>query len=60
MSDIGGDLQTVLFARRGVSSCNTLTKHGVIRKKDGSRLQVEIEETVLNKAGLGDPSKKDE
>lgn len=60
MSDIGGDLQTVLFARRVVSSCNTLTKHGVIRKKDGSRLQVEIEETVLNKAGLGDPSKKDE
>ena len=61
MSDIGGDLQSILFARRVVSSCNTLIKHGVIRKKDGSRLQVEIEETVLTKAGLGDPSaKKDE
>lgn len=61
MSDIGGDLQTVLFARRVVGSCNTLTKHGIIKKKDGSRLQVEIEETVLTKAGLGDPSKpKDE
>ncbi len=61
MSDIGGDLQTVLFARRVVSSCNTLIKHGVIRKKDGTKLQVEIEETVLTKAGLGDPSsKKDE
>ena len=61
MSDIGGDLQTVLFARRVISSCNTLIKHGVIRKKDGTKLQVEIEETVLTKAGLGDPStKKDE
>ena len=61
MSDIGGDLQTVLFARRVVSSCNTLVKQGYITKKDGSELQVEIEETVLTKAGLGDPSsKKDE
>ena len=58
MSDIGGDLQSILFARRVVSSCNTLIKHGVIRKKDGSRLQVEIEETILTKAGLGDPSAK--
>ena len=60
MSDIGGDLQTVLFARRVISSCNTLIKHGVIRKKDGTKLQVEIEETVLTKAGLGDPSAKKE
>jgi len=61
MSDIGGDLQSVLFARRVISSCNTLTKHGVIKKKDGTKLQVQIEETVLTKAGLGDPStKKDE
>jgi len=60
MADIGGDLQSVLFARRVVSSCNTLVKHGVIRKKDGSKLQVEIEETVLTKAGLGDPSSKKE
>ena len=61
MSDIGGDLQTVLFARRVVSSCNTLVKQGYLTKKDGSELQVEIEETVLTKAGLGDPSaKKDE
>ena len=61
MSDIGGHLQAVLFARRVVSSCNTLVKQGYITKKDGSELQVEIEETVLTKAGLGDPSsKKDE
>jgi len=60
MADIGGHLQAVLFARRVVSSCNTLVKQGYITKKDGSELQVEIEETVLTKAGLGDPSSKKE
>ena len=59
MADIGGHLQSLLFARRVVSSCNTLVKQGYITKKDGSELQVEIEETVLTKAGLGDPSKID-
>ena len=60
MSDIGGHLQSVLFARRVISSCNSLVRQGYITKKDGSELQVEIEETVLNKAGLGDPSKQEE
>ena len=59
MSDIGGDLQSVLFARRIVSACNVLVQQGYIRKKNGDELQVEIEETVLSKAGLGDPSKID-
>ena len=57
MSDIGGDLQSVLFARRVVSSCNTLVRQGYITKKNGKLLQVDIEETILTKAGLGDPSK---
>lgn len=57
MSDIGGDLQSVLFARRVVSSCNTLVRQGYITKKNGKHLQVDIEETILTKAGLGDPSK---
>ena len=57
MSDIGGDLQSVLFARRVVSSCNTLVRQGYITKKNGKPLQVDIEETILTKAGLGDPSK---
>tara|TARA_B100000902_G_C27273119_1_gene897378 strand:- start:129 stop:1121 length:993 start_codon:yes stop_codon:yes gene_type:complete len=57
MSDIGGDLQSVLFARRVVSSCNTLVRQGYITKKNGKPLQVDIEETIMTKAGLGDPSK---
>ena len=57
MSDIGGDLQSVLFARRVVSSCNTLLRQGFITKKNGKPLQVDIEETIMTKAGLGDPSK---
>ena len=56
MSNIGGDLQTVLFARRVVSSCNTLIEQGYITKKDGSELQVQIGEDTMNKAGLSDPS----
>ena len=56
MSDIGGDLQSVLFARRVVSSCNTLLRQGFITKKNGKPLQVDIEETIMTKAGLGDPS----
>jgi len=57
MSDIGGDLQSVLFARRVVSSCNTLVSQGYITKKNGKPLQVDIEETSMSNAGLGDPSK---
>tara|TARA_Y100001963_G_scaffold151222_1_gene233668 strand:- start:131 stop:1123 length:993 start_codon:yes stop_codon:yes gene_type:complete len=57
MSDIGGDLQSILFARRVVSSCNTLVNQGYITKKNGKPLQVDIEETIMTKAGLGDPSK---
>lgn len=57
MSDIGGDLQSILFARRVVSSCNTLVNQGYITKKMVNLLQVDIEETIMTKAGLGDPSK---
>jgi len=57
MSEIGGDLQSVLFARRVVSSCNTLVSQGYITKKNGKPLQVDIEETSMSNAGLGDPSK---
>ena len=56
MSDIGGDAQTVLFARKVVASCNTLTTQGYITKKNGDPLEVDIEEDVMTKAGLGDPS----
>jgi len=56
MSDIGGDLQSVLFARRVVNSCNTLITHRIITKRNGKPLQVDIEETIMTKAGLGDPS----
>ena len=56
MSDIGGDSQSILFARRVVASCNTLVMHKIIRKKNGGLLQVNIEEDIMVKAGLGDPS----
>ena len=56
MSNIGGDLQTVLFARRVVGSCNTLIEHQVIKKQNGDPLQVQIGEDVMDKAGLSDPS----
>ena len=56
MSDIGGDSQSILFARRVVASCNTLVGHKIITKKNGDPLQVNIEEDIMVKAGLGDPS----
>ena len=56
MSDIGGDLQSTLFARRIVNSCNALIQQGYIRKRNGDLLLVQIEETVLSRAGLGDPT----
>jgi len=56
MSDIGGDSQSILFARRVVASCNTLVMHKIITKKNGGLLQVNIEEDIMVKAGLGDPS----
>ena len=56
MSDIGGDLQSTLFARRIVNRCNSLIEQGYIRKRNGDLLQVQIEETVLSKAGLADPT----
>ena len=58
MADIGGDSQSILFARRVVDRCNTLVGHKIITKKNGDPLQVNIEEDILSKAGLGDPSKK--
>ena len=56
MTDIGGDLQSVLIARRVVSRCNTLIEQGYITKKNGESLQVTIGEDIMKKAGLGDPS----
>ena len=56
LSDIGGDSQSILFARRVVASCNTLVGHKIITKKNGDPLQVNIEEDIMVKAGLGDPS----
>ena len=53
-----GNTQNVIIARKIITECNTLMKHGHLKKRDGEKFDnITIGDEILQQAGLSDPSK---
>lgn len=59
IDNTGGTVQSILIARKIVSTCNILIRHRSLKKKNGENLLVEIGDDAMKNAGLDDPTKID-